>query len=528
MALSYKTLFGFGFGHVLNDLCSALWFSYLLIFFHHVLQFNNQLAGIVLLIGQIADGLSTPFVGAEADRTDDTKFCIKYGRRKTWHLAGCICVLCAFPFIYLGCIGCGNASDLAQVFYFAPFVVIFQFGWAATQISHLSLIPSITQDINERTVLNSIRYAFTVMSNITVYLVTWLVLGLGAGGKDATVGPNDADSFKLIVFIVLGIGFVFAALFHLLVKEDNVPDYTTLPDSEDCVPRCQMAMKDWFKEPQFYQIAVLYMSTRLFCNLTQAYIPIYLQDSLHLPAQSVAYIPLVMYLSGFLTAVAMKPVNKCLGRKVTYIIGALIGISGCLWIWFGSGPLYIHYLLYIVAALIGSGGSIMLITSLSLTADLIGPNVESGSFVYGAMSFTDKLSNGLAVMLVQSYTPCTEIGAVNLSCCSLCGEYYRNVLAYLGSGVAILGLLAMLTLLPKEVGKRHRSNASSEQKSIYSESTSYGSLSPDVVGSGISGYSSTSVRSRGGNAAEPSDIATVQVINTDEQDDVYSTDNVVI
>ena len=37
---------------------------------------------------QVADGISTPFVGYEADRTDDIWCCIRYGRRKTWHLAG--------------------------------------------------------------------------------------------------------------------------------------------------------------------------------------------------------------------------------------------------------------------------------------------------------------------------------------------------------------------------------------------------------------------------------------------------------
>ena len=38
-----------------------------------------------------------------------------------------------------------------------------------------------------------------------------------------------------------------------------------------------MNVKDWLKEPQFYQVAGVYMSTRLFVNLTQAYIPLYLQ-----------------------------------------------------------------------------------------------------------------------------------------------------------------------------------------------------------------------------------------------------------
>lgn len=43
----------------------------------------------------------------------------------------------------------------------------------------------------------------------------------------------------------------------------------------------------------------------------------------------------------------------------------------------------------------------MLVTSLGITADLIGKNTQSGAFVYGAMSFTDKMANGVAILLIQ-------------------------------------------------------------------------------------------------------------------------------
>ena len=36
----------------------------------------------------------------------------------------------------------------------------------------------------------------------------------------------------------------------------------------------------WFKEFQMYQIGLIYMSTRLFVNLSQAYIPLYIQVSI--------------------------------------------------------------------------------------------------------------------------------------------------------------------------------------------------------------------------------------------------------
>ncbi|KAK4306623.1 hypothetical protein Pmani_021574 [Petrolisthes manimaculis] len=429
--LTRRVKYGYGVGHVLNDLCSAIWFTYLLIYFHHVLLFDNSLSGVVLLIGQVADALSTPFVGREADRTDDLPFCVRYGRRKTWHLVGTILVLAAFPMIFMGCLVCSGAQDWAQVIYYSPFVVIFQFGWAATQISHLALIPTITQDPHDRTELNAIRYGFTVMSNVVVYSVTWLVLGL-----DTTQGgitPEDASKFRYIVVIILIIGAMFAASFHILVKENN--NYTNLgassptptpacvsqdPEVSSCAadalpspavvdvpPHFRMKAMDWFRESQFYQVALVYMGTRLFCNLTQAYVPIYLQDSLHLKQTSVAVIPLVMYISGFLTTMLIRPLNKKMGRKASFLLGAILGCSGCVWLYLGNGEVYSKYLVYPMACLLGSGGSVMLVTSLSLTADLIGPNVESGAFVYGAMSFTDKLSNGIAVMLIQSLNPCT-------------------------------------------------------------------------------------------------------------------------
>lgn len=34
------------------------------------------------------------------------------------------------------------------------------------------------------------------------------------------------------------------------------------------------------------------------------------------------------------------------------------------------------------------------------------PSQHSGAFVYGAMSFTDKMANGLAVMAIQNLHPC--------------------------------------------------------------------------------------------------------------------------
>lgn len=43
---------------------------------------------------------------------------------------------------------------------------------------------------------------------------------------------------------------------------------------------------------------------------------------------------------------------------------------------------------------------------LGLGTDDLCVSQHSGAFVYGAMSFSDKVANGLAVMAVQSLHPC--------------------------------------------------------------------------------------------------------------------------
>lgn len=130
-----KTKFAFSVGHVLNDLSASMWFSYLLVFYHRIVNFSNASAGYLLLIGQVADALATTFVGFESDRTRTGLF--RYGRRKTWHLVGVISVLGSFPFCFNLCVGCADSGLKAQFFYYAMFIIIFQFGWSCSQITHL-------------------------------------------------------------------------------------------------------------------------------------------------------------------------------------------------------------------------------------------------------------------------------------------------------------------------------------------------------------------------------------------------------
>ena len=47
-----KNKLGFALGHVMNDMCASMWFTYLLLYFHKVIEFDNIYAGVLLFIGK--------------------------------------------------------------------------------------------------------------------------------------------------------------------------------------------------------------------------------------------------------------------------------------------------------------------------------------------------------------------------------------------------------------------------------------------------------------------------------------------
>ena len=76
------TKLGYGTGHVLNDIAGSIYFTYVLIFYHDIIQMDNFYAGLTVLLGQIADGVSTVLFGILSDKDNNSWLCTHYGKRK--------------------------------------------------------------------------------------------------------------------------------------------------------------------------------------------------------------------------------------------------------------------------------------------------------------------------------------------------------------------------------------------------------------------------------------------------------------
>lgn len=88
-SISWRRMCAYGLGHFYNDMCACLWFTYLLLFQQKVLKLRSIEAGVLILIGQVTDGLATPLVGIASDSERSLPACLRwFGRRKAWYLLG--------------------------------------------------------------------------------------------------------------------------------------------------------------------------------------------------------------------------------------------------------------------------------------------------------------------------------------------------------------------------------------------------------------------------------------------------------
>lgn len=180
----------------------------------------------------------------------------------------------------------------------------------------------------------------------------------------------------------------------------------------------QQQRKNFFKSALLYQNAFLYVFSRLFMTTALVYIPLWLDErswsSKHpngsvdaindgdKNVEHIAIIPMISFLSSFVSSMAMKYTNRFCGHHIAYLLGSMISISGCTVVSLAIPSDASAWRLYGVAILFGTGSSITMISSLCITADMIGRHADQSGFIYSAVTFADKLITGIVVVVIES------------------------------------------------------------------------------------------------------------------------------
>ncbi|XVE87585.1 hypothetical protein DITRI_Ditri19aG0000100 [Diplodiscus trichospermus] len=362
------SVFYYGVGHMLNDITSACWFTYLLLFLTDI-GLSSRDAAVVMLSGQIADGLATIVVGELIDR---------FGQFKIWHGAGSVLVAVSFSSVFGGCIPCKTLvtfSSIVETVSYSTFAAIFNVGWAATQVSHMSMVNCITLNSTSRVVLASCRNAFTMVANLSLYGIALIVFDVIRAKTHADI----ENQYRWIAYLSIFIGCCFVGVFHLGTYE---------PRSKTGIHgniHARISWTYWFLKILYYQVALVYVLTRLVLNVSQAYLAFYVINDLQMAQSAKALVPAIIYICSFIVSVLLQEIAWN-GRRLK----AYYTAGGILWMFCG-------------------------VTAVSMQSILIGEDLNGCAFVCGSLSFLDKISCGLILFVLQSYQSISPRVAGNYS-----------------------------------------------------------------------------------------------------------------
>lgn len=127
--------------------------------------------------------------------------------------------------------------------------------------------------------------------------------------------PNKINKkliiFQMVALISVLVGCVISSIFHLGVTEKVVDKEEDEKESHVKINKITI-----LKNLKLYHIMGVYMMSQLYVNQSQVFIPLYLEEYLHIEAQRLPVLPLIMYISSSLTSFLTKLLNTYCGRKV--------------------------------------------------------------------------------------------------------------------------------------------------------------------------------------------------------------------
>ncbi len=182
-----KIKFGYGIGDLGGNLFFTITGFYLLFFLTDIAGLSPVFAGTVLMIGKIWDAVTDPATGYLSDRTRT-----RWGRRRPYMFIGSIIALAAMGLMFTKP---GTADQRILFVYFTLMYCLLNTAYTLVNIPYESLLPEITTDFDQRTVLTGYRMSFAVVGTFagagavmpivgifSSVETGWSVMGYMAGG----------------------------------------------------------------------------------------------------------------------------------------------------------------------------------------------------------------------------------------------------------------------------------------------------------------------------------------------------------
>jgi GPH family glycoside/pentoside/hexuronide:cation symporter len=392
--LSFWTKMAYGAGDLGPAITANIVVVFLLVFFTNVAGLDPGLAGSILLIGKIWDAINDPMVGALSDRTES-----KWGRRLPWMLWGAV-PFGIFFFLQWVVPHFSDNPSTNQWGLFGYYVAISIFSnafYTVVNLPYTALTPELTQNYDERTSLNSFRFAFSISGSIVSLIIALVLFG---------VFPNDPIKQYLLIGGVCAVisvlplyWCVFGIRKRVLEGEARRQANPLPPQTMSYVEQLKVA----FRNRPFLYVVGIYLCSWLAVQNTVAIIPYFVQNWMGLTAQDFTKVVIAVQVTGLVMLFVWTAVSKRVGKKAVYFMGMSLWVIAQIGL-FLLQPGQVGWM-YVLAVMAGFGVSTAYLVPWSMIPDVIElDELNTGQrregLFYGYMVLLQKVALAIGVFLV--------------------------------------------------------------------------------------------------------------------------------
>eukprot|EP01098_Paradermamoeba_levis_P007439 TRINITY_DN3075_c0_g1_i1.p1 TRINITY_DN3075_c0_g1~~TRINITY_DN3075_c0_g1_i1.p1 ORF type:complete len:527 (-),score=138.31 TRINITY_DN3075_c0_g1_i1:55-1635(-) len=322
--LGWGTIIGYSVGEISLYVSSLIFSFFFNTFLLEVAEVPAFAAGNILLIAKIWDAFCDVIVGKLTDVTRS-----RWGRRRVWLLFGGIPFGISYFLLWQVPSFIRGDEDL-KIAYYVVTLLLFSTASTCVVVPYLSLLPELTSNYDQRTMLTMLRFACGLISGVIATFLHAKILDLckkddGSGKKDLKLGYAISG----IVYAVL-IGGAPYVTFFLTKEKFNCENENTGPVSRNFKEKMSFFLGEtksflvelWqiFTLKPFFVLMIVYTLCWVSINFVQNNLLLYVKYVLD-TQDAFSWMVLLVQASTVIALVFWWWVTQKIGKKYTFYIG---------------------------------------------------------------------------------------------------------------------------------------------------------------------------------------------------------------
>lgn len=253
--LKWYNKVGYGSGDLAANCIYGLLTSFVMIYLTDTVGLNAGVIGTLIMFSKFADGITDVFFGNLIDKTKS-----KMGKARPWMLyseiGNCILLIAVFS------IPASLGKTAQYAYFFIAYTLLNAVFYTANNIAYASLTSLITKNGNERVQVGSIRFMFSLVTNITVLSITVnLVTKFGGGAK----------GWRTVAILYAVIAMIVNAISVFSVKELPAEEGIEAENEGEAVAE---------EKVSFVESLKLLLTNKYFLLIAAFYIMMYMQTGI--------------------------------------------------------------------------------------------------------------------------------------------------------------------------------------------------------------------------------------------------------